>query len=244
MKSWIIFATGVAVSLVIWLIADTLPSSARWFSAILVGVLPALAILQARAVSKVGIEELPPRNHLYFGTIAALWVLAFATAFVATDSHFPPELLGVALLPWRDFLLWFAFSLIATGAIILAFKAFGMSETREIHYLIPQTLSEKLTFVVVCVTAGICEELIFRGFMITALRAATGSLALAVLVAAVAFGAAHAHQNASGGLRAGLLGLVLTVPLLMTGSLYPAIAAHAVVDLLGGLWLSKWLLRS
>jgi hypothetical protein len=38
--------------------------------------------------------------------------------------------------------------------------------------------------------------------------------------------------------------LVLTVPLLVTGSLYPGIAAHAIVDAGAGLWLARWLLRA
>jgi membrane protease YdiL (CAAX protease family) len=244
MRTSLILPAGVLFSTLIWLTAGALPGAARVLTAGLVGVLPAFAILQARAVSHIAIEDLPSRNQLYFSTIAALWALAFATAFVAADSQFPPELLGVTLLPLTDFVLWFTFGLIATAAIVLVFKAFGMTESREIHYLIPQTLSERLTFAVVSVTAGICEELIFRGFLIAALRPATGSVALAVAIAAAAFGAAHAHQNVSGGLRAALLGLVLSVPLLVTGSLYPAIAAHAVVDLLGGLWLSKWLIKS
>lgn len=239
-----IFPLGLAISAIVWLTAHELPASARILTALLIGVLPAFAILQARMVAKTPIEQMPSRNQLYFGTIAALWALAIATAFVAADSRFLPELLGVKVLPLSDFWLWFGFALIGTAAIVIAFKAIGLQETREIHYLIPQTLSEKLTFVGVSVTAGICEELVFRGFLIAALRAATGSVVVAVVLAAAAFGAAHAHQNVSGGLRATLLGLVLAVPLLVTGSLYPAIAAHAVVDLLGGLWLAKWLLKS
>jgi membrane protease YdiL (CAAX protease family) len=243
MKS-LILPAGVFISTLFWLRAAALPTAARVLAALLIGALPAFAIAQARMVAKTPIEEMPPRNQLYFGTIAALWALAFATAFVAADSQFPPELLGVKLLPLSEFWLWFGFSVIGAAAIVVAFKAIGMQETREIHYLIPRTVSEKLTFVAVSLTAGICEELVFRGFLIAALRAATGSVLLAVVLAAGAFGVAHAHQNVSGGLRAALLGVVLTVPLLATGSLYPAIAAHALVDLLGGLWLSKWLLKS
>jgi membrane protease YdiL (CAAX protease family) len=239
-----IFSLGVFVSAVFWLLAGALPGAARILTALLIGVLPAFAILQARMVAQTPLDEMPPRNQLYLGTIVALWGLAFATAFVAATSQFPPELLGVTLLRFSDFLLWFVFALAAAAAIVVAFKALGMQETREIHYLIPKTLTEKLTFVVLSVTAGICEELVFRGFLIAALRAATGSVVVAVIVSAAAFGAAHAHQNVTGGLRAALLGVVLTMPLLITGSLYPAIAAHAAVDLLGGLWLSKWLLKS
>jgi membrane protease YdiL (CAAX protease family) len=68
-------------------------------------------------------------------------------------------------------------------------------------------------------------------------------MTLAVIVSSGAFGVAHAYQQPAGELRAALLGLVLAVPLLTTGSILPAIAAHIAIDLLSGLWLARYLLR-
>jgi membrane protease YdiL (CAAX protease family) len=242
MKQSTIMGLGIAASIVAWQASPELPALARGLTAILVGVFPAFSVVQAQAVSEL--EVLPGRNKLYASTIVGLWGLAFATAFVATESRMDPRLLGVAQLPWTTFFLWLAFALIGVAALILAFKAFGVGETRMIHHMIPQSRTEKLVYVGVSATAGICEELVFRGFLIAALTAATGSVPLAVIISAGTFGVAHAHQDAAGALRATLLAFVLTVPLLATGSLYPGIAAHALVDLVAGLWLSKWLLKS
>jgi uncharacterized protein len=241
MKSTTIAGLGIAAGIVAWQAAPELPPLARGLTAFLLGILPAFSVVQAKAVSQL--ESLPPRSKLYLSTIIGLWVLAVVTAFVASESDIDPRLLGVMPLPWEPFLIWMAFAVCAIGAVVLGFKAFGMAETAMIHHMIPQTLGEKLAFVGVSATAGICEELVFRGFLIAALRAATGSLPLAVLLSAAAFGTAHAHQDAAGALRATMLAVVLTVPLLVTGSLYPGIAAHAIVDAGAGLWLARWLLR-
>ncbi|HET9441008.1 MAG TPA: CPBP family intramembrane glutamic endopeptidase, partial [Longimicrobiales bacterium] len=166
------------------------------------------------------------------------------TAIAASESGFNPRLLGVATMPWPAFWLWLVFGLAGVGALVLGFKAFGIAESPLLQHLVPETRAEKLLYVGVSATAGICEELVFRGFLIAALTVATGSLTFATLLAAGAFGIAHAHQAAAGALRATLLALVLSVPLLLSGSLYPGIAAHAIVDLSAGLWLSRWLLRS
>ncbi len=238
MKPGTVLGAGVAAAIVAWLAAPELHGLARGLMAFLVGLFPALSVLQAHALAHI--DVLPSRPRLYASTMGGLWALAFATAMVAAESGIPPRLMGVVAMAWPLFFLWLVFALAAVAALIAAFKAFGMAETPMLEHLIPQTLSEKVIYVGVSVTAGICEELVFRGFLIAALSAATGSVVLATALAAGAFGIAHAHQDAAGALRATLLGLVLSVPLLLSGSLYPGIAAHAIVDLAAGLWLSKW----
>ena len=233
---------GIAASIIAWQWWPELPALARGWTALLIGALPAFAVVQARTAA--GLQELPSRNKIYISTIASLWVLAFTTALVASSSAINPRLLGVVALAWLPFAIWFLFGLLGAGAIILAFRAFGIGETRMIHHMIPVTHTEKLLYVGVSLSAGICEELVFRGFLVATLTVATGSASMAVIMSAVVFGIAHAHQDAAGAMRAGLLALLLTIPVLMTGSLYPGIAAHAAIDLLAGLSLSKWLLKS
>jgi membrane protease YdiL (CAAX protease family) len=98
-------------------------------------------------------------------------------------------------------------------------------------------------FVFVAITAGICEEIIFRGFLLRTLVLGTGITPLAVVLSAGAFGVVHAYQSGAGALRAALLGVLLTVPLLLDGSILSAIVAHTLLDLLSGLWLARYLLR-
>lgn len=242
MRAVLILVAGIAASVLAWFAAGELPWQARALASFLVGIMPAFSVLQAGAAN--ALTELPSRLRLYSTTMLGLWGLAFLTAFSASAAGINPRLMRVTELPWQPFLLWTAASVAAIGAIVLVFKAFGVRETRLLEHLIPQTLSEHVTFVGVSVTAGICEEYIFRGFLLAALQVATGSLPLATILSAGAFGIAHAHQDATGALRASLLALVLSVPAIVTGSLYPGIVAHALADLVGGLWLGRWLVRS
>ena len=99
--------------------------------------------------------------------------------------------------------------------------------------LLPRTPGERRLFTVVGVTAGVCEEWLYRGFFLAVVAALAGGLPTGVLVvvAAVAFGLAHAYQGRAGVLTTGLLGGVMAALYLQTGSLLLPVVLHAVIDL-------------
>ncbi|WP_228395382.1 CPBP family intramembrane glutamic endopeptidase [Modestobacter roseus] len=99
--------------------------------------------------------------------------------------------------------------------------------------LLPRSRSERRLFALVGVTAGVCEEWLYRGFFLAVVAAALPGLpfGLLVLVAAVAFGLAHAYQGVSGVVTTGVLGGVLAAVYLETGSLLLPVLLHALIDL-------------
>jgi membrane protease YdiL (CAAX protease family) len=99
--------------------------------------------------------------------------------------------------------------------------------------LLPRTRRERHLFVVVGLTAGICEEWLYRGFFLAVVAALAGGLPTVVLVllAAAAFGLAHAYQGPVGVLTTGVLGGVLAALYLQTGSLLLPVLLHAAIDL-------------
>lgn len=99
--------------------------------------------------------------------------------------------------------------------------------------LLPHTHGELLGFRAIAVTAGICEELLFRGYVIWYVGVWTGPIP-AVVISSIAFGAAHLYLNRDHAIRAGMLGLVLATLVLATGSLWPAMIIHAALDLYSG----------
>jgi uncharacterized protein len=79
----------------------------------------------------------------------------------------------------------------------------------------------------------VCEEWLYRGFFLAVVSAPAGGLptVLLVVVAAVAFGLAHAYQGPAGIVATGLLGGVMAAVYLQTGSLLLPVLLHAVIDL-------------
>jgi membrane protease YdiL (CAAX protease family) len=99
--------------------------------------------------------------------------------------------------------------------------------------LLPRSAGERRLFGLVGVTAGVCEEWLYRGFFLAVVAALAGGLPtwVLVLVAAAAFGAAHAYQGRAGVALTGLLGGVMAALYLQTGSLLLPVLLHAAIDL-------------
>ncbi len=89
----------------------------------------------------------------------------------------------------------------------------------------------------VAITAGVCEEIIYRGTVISRLQAifpkGRTTKILILLFSAAVFGAAHAYQAPAGILVTGLIGLLLGLIYVGAGRfLWPAILVHATYDVL------------
>jgi membrane protease YdiL (CAAX protease family) len=99
--------------------------------------------------------------------------------------------------------------------------------------LLPRTAGERRLFTVVGVTAGVCEEWLYRGFFLAVVAALAGGLPTGVLVvvAAVAFGLAHAYQGVGGVLTTAVLGAIMATLYLDSGSLLLPVLLHAAIDL-------------
>ena len=192
----------------------------------------------------------------YYGiTIAGLWALTFAAVWI-----FGVERLVVAPWPWRDWLPYASTAGLIVGVVVAGYFVLGLmpllqslrgtrwrrayAKAYRKHAegflgLLPETGVERFSFVLLSLTAGICEETLFRGFLIRYLHEGAFALPLltALALSSVAFGLAHIYQGASAVLRTGLVGLAFGLLYLLTGSLIPCIALHALIDLQGAYFL-------
>ena len=113
----------------------------------------------------------------------------------------------------------------------------GRRELREhldnIRLVLPHTHAEFKTFAWVALTAGTCEELLYRGYLIWYFSHVLPWWA-AGLVTAVAFGFGHAYQGARGVVVTTLLGAFLAAVYFLTGSLYASMLIHVLMDLHSG----------
>lgn len=228
----------LAASIVAWAAASELAWPARAFLTLLVGPLPALAVVQARAL----VEGPPlPRVSIYLSSMVSLWILTGGALLAAIASGFTRRRLGLSMLEPRAVLWWTLLCLSAAAAIYFAGRLLHIREHPLLEMLLPVTLREKLWFIPLSVTAGVCEELVFRGFAISALTAASGNAWLATIIAAALFGMLHAYQGSIGIARTAALGFILSIPLLLTGSLIPGIICHTIIDVAGGWFGRRWI---
>lgn len=154
-------------------------------------------------------------------------------------------LAGVGLTRLRtiDFAWGGAFFLCAwlllTGLAWLLGKI-GLPLPGEIELLIPKDAFGKVVWVAVSFTAGFCEEIGFRGYLMTRLRimGRFRSWLIPTVVSAVAFGVCHAYQGVPGFILISVYGALFSLLYIRTGRLWPCIIAHFFQDF-GALFLPR-----
>lgn len=103
----------------------------------------------------------------------------------------------------------------------------------SLRSMAPRDHREQAVFLQVSFTAGICEEILYRGLLMHVLSQAVGRWP-ALLLVAVVFGLGHAYQGRDGMLKTAGVGLAFGLLALFSGSLYVGMVLHAVLDLTSG----------
>jgi membrane protease YdiL (CAAX protease family) len=103
----------------------------------------------------------------------------------------------------------------------------------SLQAVVPHTRAELHRFYTVSFTAGVVEEVMWRGYLIWYLSQ-YGSTGIAALTSTVAFGIAHAYQGWRQVPSITAVGAALTGLYLLTGTLWASIALHVAIDVLQG----------
>jgi membrane protease YdiL (CAAX protease family) len=183
------------------------------------------------------------RPRFYLRGMLLLWTCA---ALVVADwvvTQRPLAVLGLTMPAGTGFLI----GLLLTGVIIgmligatVKFLRAGTDKTRKwaeknplVFGLLPANRREFIYFVCLSITAGLTEELLYRGFLIYAFGAYVNIPVAAVLSSAF-FGLGHGYQGISGMMKTTLLGLVMALLYLGSGTLLLPMVLHACLDIQGG----------
>lgn len=213
------------------------------FLIVLAVVVPWLSRLSPRRAEAAHLS----RAQLYASASLSLWVLAAIGYLVVRldgqtlgDVYLGPLPRGVTAATLATWILVLAAAgLVIFSATHVARRGFGLgAEERSLQRMRPTNTVEGLwILLMVAPTAGVCEEFLYRGFLLSRVAALTGSMEAAALLAALLFGGAHLYQGWMGAARAAVIALLLAGPVLVSGCLVPAMAAHFLIDAIGILWL-------
>lgn len=234
-RRWAVFGVLASLALAAGLTwASPLPALDTLLLPAFLVLLPVLSAIQVPFVRDEDLERIP----VYVGssvTILGLGALSLLLGFRLEG----PAGLGLGFPDAGTFLLWTGGLTAAGVALMEAFHRAGSRETPILRRLLPTTGRERRAFVGVAFAAGTGEEIAYRGYVLVALQAAGVGAWGAAALSSVAFGFLHAYQGPVGVVRTATLGMALAASLIMTGSLWPAMAAHVLIDLLGGLVLGQ-----
>jgi len=188
-------------------------------------------------------SEAPKKSQIYISIIVLEWMFSGAL-FILMHKYS----LTLIDLGEQSGILW---RTIAVPALLLAGLAIlviqnvrqlqrtdpkelgkGLGRGKSFY---PNTRSELCIFLLLAMTTGICEELIFRGWLVNFLGYLTHSIWIGVVLAAIVFGFGHAYQGSKGMLTTGFLGLIFGAAFVFTSSLFPGQVIHFAINLVNGL---------
>lgn len=190
-------------------------------------------------------ENPDARLTLYNETLIVLWtVAALCVGFwLASGRALTGIGFGLPVEGWRGGVAW---GLAAGSILYMVYTIVQTARSRSsrdslrkqiadmggVELIQPRRKAEHDRFIWLSVTAGITEEIIFRGFLIGALALVMPVWAAAV-IAITAFTLGHLYQGPKGLVRVFVLSLIFTGLYLLCGSVWPLMIIHAAVDLTG-----------
>lgn len=224
-----------------------LPAAQALFAVILVVVMPLIGVRRARRLRRY--TSGPTRIAWYQLILWKLWAaaaMAVLLAYPTKLSVLPDRTHITAWLGAHQSVLLMAIAAAATFVIVGLGQGVRVmvdgarrkklaQALRTMRFMLPVSAKERRYWVVLSLSAGICEELLFRGFLIHYLSGSlAGGPALGVLSAwllsSMLFGLAHIYQGVAGVIRATIAGLLLGLVAILTGQLILPILLHALFD--------------
>ena len=214
---------------------------------ILLAVLVTISALSEKKYRNVVLTE-KMRCRDYYQTIVMLWGMALIVIVTCLIININLGDIGLRLISF-NYNIWFTVVILALSGLVIIFfivqtiqlltNEKAREETKKkiatgegAGQILPRTKKEKRIFVLLSLTAGVCEEIVFRGFLVFLLQSVFPGIPiyLIVLIASVIFGLCHFYQGWTGILKTGATGAFFLCLILATNSLILAMILHFLVD--------------
>jgi membrane protease YdiL (CAAX protease family) len=211
--------------------------------AVIVLVVPLYAIRFFKVLQRAVAAGRPgARVHAYRRALGSQWITTLALLTFWTIEGRTRRALGFGPIEGTRAWLGVGVCALVIALLLAQLRAVYSSEdarrsilrqTAKLEALLPHDAVEGRWFSALSITAGICEETLYRGFLIAYLHVYVGTAA-AWAISSLVFGVGHSYQGLGGVGKTGVVGGVLGGLYLFTGTLWVPIALHATQDLVAG----------
>ncbi len=211
-----------------------------WHTVVLIVVLLAFSALGAIAQHPVANKG--GRIPQYLTTMAWEWILTgYVIWGVKKSGTTLGQLIGGKWKQFEDFLLDVAIAVgflfvswIVLGALAYAIGFAKQSNVeaarKQLEFMIPQSTLDIVIAVLLALTAGFCEEVIFRGYLQRQFGLMAKNAWIGIALAAVAFGASHGYEGWQRMIIIAVFGAMFGVVAHYAKSLRPGMMTHALHD--------------
>jgi membrane protease YdiL (CAAX protease family) len=188
-----------------------------------------------------------PSARLVFYRTQVLWEWSWMVVLAVIMIPIPHPLLYLGLTIPNQF-GWIILFALLVGIVLSSYlirrspgATASMQRSMESSsILLPSMPAERNWFAATAVTAGICEELLYRGFLMSYLPSSFPMLArqflLISIISGIIYGLSRAYLGIRGITTTALTGFSFAIVYALSGSLVPAIVFHILAEL-RTLWL-------
>lgn len=207
-----------------------------WVFVVFVTLVVPWAVLRNRA-SAIAMASIPlaRRFHAMLLPQIVLGLVALATAYYE----------GIPLLPLRfpsltGWLSGLAFLIVALVLVRPHWRRSIEEQKPTWRLFAPTTREERRMWVLLSLSAGIGEELVWRGTLPALLKMLTGSLSLSLTLCILSFALAHAIQGPRSVLAIATIAASFHALVFVSGSLYVGMVVHFAYDVFAGFTYSRF----
>ena len=190
------------------------------------------------------------RLHYYKRALLFSWLPAGIIGIIILFWRVPAADVGISWIKLNDsifgkwgiygiliafgllFILYIYQIIMAKASVTYRNKLASIKLPSEVGMMLPHTEKERKYWLFIATSAGLIEELVYRGFLIYLLLSLFPGLHiyLYILISSILFGMAHTYQGPAGVLKTGTAGLLFSLVYVCTGSLLPGMMLHFIMD--------------
>ncbi len=210
---------------------------------VMVVLMPIMGVLEFKALKRKVAAGVPnARLKMYLIGIAFQWALVAGLFIIWSSQGRTVADLGLKFDGSARAWIGMGIAVAISIAAVLQSAHVMKSETslaalagafRDLEALLPHTQSESRGFAALSITAGVCEELLYRGFLMMFVLSIS-NIWVAVAATSVVFSLGHLYQGPKGILKTGMAGLAMAGLYVLSDSLFPPMLLHALIDLNSG----------
>ena len=124
----------------------------------------------------------------------------------------------------------------AVCAVLLMYlKNWIGSGDTQVSGVLPNSIPQRLLWIVLSIAAGFVEEVCYRGYLQKQIMSLSRSASVAVFTQAVLFAVSHSYQGFKSVVVIFVYGMMFGLLAHWRGNLWPGIVAHAWTDIVSGL---------
>jgi membrane protease YdiL (CAAX protease family) len=175
-----------------------------------------------------------PAEYLFLPTIIIQWMIFLGVLLAMYRENVGFRTIGFQRPRFLDLLYAVGF-ILGSNAILrllqFLLQILGFEFTDNAELIARSAQGNIWWWTAICITAAVCEETAFRGWLMTRIKFATRrGWVIPTIVASVAFGIGHIYQGIGGFVVITVYGALFCILFVLTGTLWPGILAHFIQD--------------